>query len=385
MLTVQQSLGIQGKATWSWNEFIKRLNPDKLLWSQDLLNEMKQKLDLGSSLGLQLSVRFDCSNLEAFMEQYHLHSLDKIRQTIVTVCPSLPIKATAWQVMAATTRAYLQSAMDTTGSPDLTLYSSAGDLRGFIEMGRELVVTFFHMHDYISEHHEPFHASCDVAASNLSHKSEIAKWIELIIMSPFPGIAHHNWADHVKTLKQGTPQPLADIIDNMVIELVGKNLKQVSPSLFHEILIKLCFIPEETAGEFFKKYKARPEDSLKDPVWQKLFKTVLEREWDSLKPDILALVRDIGQVQTQQNATLSFFIDVLTLAQPQNCPLLLSDKDDLLLTSFKEFLLNLLEHMKDSLQQNLQAVLDVLGIRDLESPMRDAVLDVYSQVLVISA
>jgi hypothetical protein len=390
ILAVQQSLGKPDQATHVWHQLIKTLNPDKLLWSQDLLSEMKTKIDLGSSMNLRLSVRFDCNILVNFMEKYHLLSLEKIKHTIVTLYPSLPVKAKSWQIMAGATRGYLDSIIHEK-TPNLILYSSAGDLMGFVRESRELIVTIFHLQNYTSVHYKPVGTSSDEVKSKSLHpfkdvdsKNEIAKWIELIIMSPFPGIAHHHWAEHVVMLRQNTPKPLSDLINKKVIELVGSNVEKVNPLSFLDIISKLWFIPKEIVGEFFRCYKAKHTDSLKDPVWQKLFSMVLEREWDSLKPDILVLLKALGQVDQSHYTAINFIIDMLTLAQPQNCPLLLSGEENQLLNSFKDFLLNLLKKMKSSLQGKLQLVLNVLGVPG-ESPMRDAVLDVYSQVLVISA
>jgi hypothetical protein len=55
----------------------QNLDPRQLSWNQELLEEIKEKLDLGPALGLLPHARFDCSNLVLFMEQYRLDSLEK--------------------------------------------------------------------------------------------------------------------------------------------------------------------------------------------------------------------------------------------------------------------------------------------------------------------
>jgi hypothetical protein len=77
-----------------------------------------------------------------------------------------------------------------------------------------------------------------------------------------------------------------------------------------------------------------------------------------------------------------FIMDMLVLAQPQNCPFLLSGEDDRLLLNFKEFLVKCLRGVTAGLQGQLTRMLAVLGTAG-KSPLRDALLDVYSEVVIV--
>ena len=79
-----------------------------------------------------------------------------------------------------------------------------------------------------------------------------------------------------------------------------------------------------------------------------------------MKPDILVLLKTIAQVYRMQqpgSGSMCFIMDMLLLAQPQKCPLLLSGEDDQLLVNFKEFLVNFLRTVRASLQGLFRSVL----------------------------
>ena len=82
----------------------------------------------------------------------------------------------------------------------------------------------------------------------------------------------------------------------------------------------------------------------------------LSSDWDSLKPDILLLLRHVSQVY-KQATSVKFIVDLLILAQPQNCPLLLSGEENRLLARFKEFLVSFLRNARPRLRRLLQKVL----------------------------
>ena len=55
------------------------------------------------------------------------------------------------------------------------------------------------------------------SSDEIACDTEIGKWIELILMSPFLGIQHSGWADHVLMMRRGTPKLLSNIINKKVL------------------------------------------------------------------------------------------------------------------------------------------------------------------------
>jgi hypothetical protein len=243
-LAVKQHLGVKVKPPFFWSFFIKKLNPAMLLWSQELLDQMKEKIDLGPSMGLQPLARFDCSSLVVFLEHYQLYSFQKIRQAICTLYPSLPVEP--WHVIAKLTRAQIA-----VGDFGKRSFSAAGNLNAFVQEGRELIVTFFDMQKYTNVSSKSIDtqssAKVDVNApqSSEDYDAEIGEWIKLILMSPFLNIEHQNWTSYVLMLRHNTPTLLAKMINMKVTDLVHDNLERLDPVSFHTIISRLLFIREE--------------------------------------------------------------------------------------------------------------------------------------------
>lgn len=77
-----------------------------------------------------------------------------------------------------------------------------------------------------------------------------------------------------------------------------------------------------------------------------------------MKPSILVVLKAVAQTYcAQSSAPRDFFMEMLVLALPQCCPMLLSGEDDELLVNLKEFLIDYLRKVRAGLQGQLQQVL----------------------------